>query len=82
MEQEMKLCADKRNRTDEERGQLKDMDDVKVAPGLPYAERVHEFIRQIGNPYRYADQGFVVELTFSGGCSFEERLTEYLNARS
>lgn len=82
MEQEMKLCVDKKIGTEEERGQLRDMDDVKVDSELPYRERVHEFIQQIGNPYRYTDQGFIVELTFTGGCSFEERLTEYLKARS
>ncbi|MCD8150051.1 MAG: hypothetical protein LUE92_10955 [Clostridiales bacterium] len=61
---------------------LKDMGDVKIAPELSYKEKVHSYVQQIGNPYRYRDKGFVVELSFAGGSTFEERLAEYMKNRS
>ena len=56
-------------------GQLVDIRDVSVDKSLPKEKRLAEFVRQIGNPYRFGCGDFTVNITFANnGVSLEERL--------
>ena len=55
--------------------QLVDIRSVSVDKSLPKEKRLTEFIRQIGNPYRFGCGDFTVNVTFANnGVSLEERL--------
>ena len=55
--------------------QLVDIRSVSVDKSLPKEKRLAEFIRQIGNPYRFGCGDFTVNITFANnGVSLEERL--------
>ena len=55
--------------------QLVDIRSVSVDQSLPKKKRLAEFIRQIGNPYRFGCGDFTVNVTFANnGVSLEERL--------
>lgn len=59
--------------TQEER--LVDIRSVSVNKSLPKENRLAEFVRQIGNPYRFGCGDFTVNVTFANnGVSLEERL--------
>ena len=54
---------------------LVDIRTVSVAKDLPKAERLRDFVHQIGNPYRFACGEFTVNASFANnGVSLEERL--------
>ena len=56
-------------------GQRVDIRDVSVDKSLPKEKRLAEFVRQIGNPYRFGCGDFTVNITFANnGVSLEERL--------
>lgn len=44
---------------------LKDIRDVRINTDLPKEERITEFLRQIGNPYCFRCNGYVVQVSFS-----------------
>lgn len=57
---------------------LVDINTVKIDPNLPREERIKEYVRQIGNPYCYLDQGYVVKLSFADtDRTLEDCLVEY-----
>ncbi len=53
---------------------LVDIKDIVIKTDLPVQERVHDYIRQIKNPYCYISHGVVVKLSFSGEKTLEECL--------
>lgn len=54
---------------------LVDIRSVSVDKSMSKEERMEEFIRQIGNPYRFGCGDFTVNITFANnGVSLEERL--------
>ena len=53
---------------------LVDIKDIVIKTALPVRERVHDYIRQIKNPYCYTSHGVVVKLSFSGEKTLEECL--------
>lgn len=55
--------------------QLVDIRSVSVDKSLSKEKRLAEFVRQIGNPYRFGCGDFTVNITFANnGVSLEERL--------
>lgn len=63
-----------------DRSTLKDIHDVHIDTGLPYEERMLDFIRQIGNPYCYKCGALVIKVTFATDteATLEDRLEHYL----
>ena len=47
---------------------LRDIKDVVVDTSVPRRERIRDYVAQIGNPYRYLDDGIVVEIGYTDTC--------------
>ena len=61
---------------------LKDIRDVHVNTDLPKAERMLDFIRQIGNPYCFRHGKYVVKVSFSDtDVTLEQRLLSYIRSK-
>lgn len=61
---------------------LKDIRDVHVNTDLPKAERMLDFIRQIGNPYCFRHGKYVVKVSFSDtNVTLEQRLLSYIRSK-
>lgn len=61
---------------------LRDIDDVQINPDLPKAERIRDYIAQIGNPYCYRHGKYVVKVSFANtGRSLEDCLLSYLRSK-
>ena len=61
---------------------LKDIRDVHVNTDLPKAERMLDFIRQIGNPYCFRHGKYVVKVSFSDtDVTLEQRLLSYIHSK-
>lgn len=60
--------------------ELADIDEVTINTDLPYEERLHDYIRQIKNPYCYRSKGMIVKISFSGHRSLEECLKAAMSA--
>lgn len=59
---------------------LKDINDVVIDTSVPCKDRVKNYIRQIGDPYRYLDNGVVVEIGYADTqVSLQDRLVSYAN---
>lgn len=57
---------------------LKDIKDVVIDTSAPCKDRVKNYIRQIGDPYRYLDSGVVVEIGYADTqVSLQDRLVSY-----
>ena len=56
--------------------ELMDIEKVVINTDLPYEERLHDYIRQIKNPYCYRHKGMVVKISFTG----QQRLEDCLKA--
>lgn len=62
-----------------DKGVLKDIRQIEVSQSLPLAERVKEFVEQIGNPYCFRVGSVAVKVAFTkDGGSFEERFRKML----
>lgn len=48
-----------------DRESLRDIESICIEASLPKAERIADFIRQIGNPYCYRHGKYVVKVSFS-----------------
>lgn len=54
---------------------LRDRKDVHIDRRQPKQKRIASYIRQIGNPYCYLDNGIVVKVGFSDSCTtIDDRL--------
>ena len=61
---------------------LRDIRDVEVHAELPKAERVLDFIRQIGNPYCYRHGKYVVKVSFTDtDVTLEDRMLAYIRSK-
>lgn len=57
---------------------LKDISTVKIDTTKPCDERVRSYVEQIGNPYRYIDNGVIVEIEYADtNISLHDRLLSY-----
>lgn len=64
-----------------DRSQLKDIRDIVIDTSKSCEERIQGFIKQIGNPYCYMDDGVVVEIGYANtGVSLQERLVAYASS--
>ena len=48
-----------------DRSLLKDINDVVIDTSQPCNDRVRNYVKQIGNPYCYLDNGVVVEIGYA-----------------
>lgn len=61
--------------------ELRDIRDVVIDTSQPCAARVKAFVDQIGNPYRYLDNGVVVEVGYADtDISLQDRLSAYASS--
>ena len=61
---------------------LRDIRDVEIHAELPKAERVLDFIRQIGNPYCYRHGKYVVKVSFTDtDATLEDRMLAYIRSK-
>lgn len=61
-----------------DRSLLKDINDVVIDTSLPCNDRVRNYVKQIGNPYCYLDNGVVVEIGYADTqVSLRDRLLSY-----
>ena len=61
---------------------LRDIRDVKINTDLPKAQRIQDYIRQIGNPYCYRHGKYVVKISFADtDVTLEERLQAYIRSK-
>lgn len=64
-----------------DRSDLRDIRNVVIDTSQPCSERVKAFVEQIGNPYRYLDNGIVVEVGYADtDISLQERLSAYASS--
>ncbi len=62
-----------------DRDTLADIRDVHIDTSLPQAERLMDFIKQIGNPYCYRCGKAVVKISFvDNGATLEDKLEHFL----
>lgn len=61
-----------------DRSLLKDINDVVIDTSQPCNYRVRNYVKQIGNPYCYLDNGVVVEIGYADTqVSLRDRLLSY-----
>ena len=61
---------------------LRDIRDVKINTALPKAQRIQDYIRQIGNPYCYRHGKYVVKISFADtNVTLEDRLLAYIRSK-
>ena len=64
------------------RESLRDIRDVEINAGLPKEERILDFIRQIGNPYCYRHDDYVVKISFTDtDVTLEDRMLSYIRSK-
>lgn len=57
---------------------LQDIRAVHIDTSLPCPERIQSYIKQIRDPYRYLDDGIVVEIGYANtDISLQDRLKAY-----
>ena len=62
-----------------DRSTLMQRSSVRLDPSAPREERLHDFIRQIKNPYCYLDGKTVVKISFTNtATTIEDCLENYL----
>ena len=58
-----------------ERSSLREIKNVVIDTSIPRKERIQDYVAQIGNPYRYLDDGIVVEIGYTDTeISLQDRL--------
>lgn len=63
-----------------ENAPLREITDVMIDTSIPRQERIRDYVRQIGNLYRYLDDGVVVEIGYADTkVSLQDRLLSYAN---
>ena len=57
---------------------LRDIACVSIDTSTPCAERIKQYVEQVGDPYCYTDNGIVVKLAYSNtDVSLQDRLRAY-----
>lgn len=63
------------------KGELRDIRNVVIDTSQPCSARVQAFVEQIGNPYRYLDNGVIVEVGYADtDISLQDRLSAYASS--
>ena len=66
-----------------DRDSLCDIRDVHIDSSLPKEKRIHEFLRQIGNPYCFRHGKYTVTVSFTGtDITLEDRLANYIASKA
>ena len=61
---------------------LRDIRDVKINTALPKAQRIQDYIRQIGNPSCYRHGKYVVKIRFADtNVTLEDRMLAYIRSK-
>ena len=61
--------------------QLTDRRSIVIDQKLPRKERLRQYVRQVGNPYCYLDDGVIVKVSFSNTKeTIEDRLEAYIRS--
>lgn len=61
---------------------LRDISDIKINTGLPKAERIKNYVEQMGNPYCYRHGKYVVKVSFADtDKTLEDCLLSYLRSK-
>lgn len=61
--------------------QLTDRKSIVIDQKLPRKERLRQYIRQVGNPYCYVDDGVIVKVSFKNtNETIEDRLEAYIRS--
>ena len=61
--------------------ELTDRRSIVIDQKLPRKERLRQYIRQMGNPYCYVDDGVIVKVSFSNTKeTIEDRLEAYIRS--
>ena len=61
---------------------LRDIRDVKINTALPKAQRIQDYIRQIGNLYCYRHGKYVVKIRFADtNVTLEDRMLAYIRSK-
>ena len=61
--------------------QLADRRNIVIDQRLPRKDRLRQYIRQVGNPYCYLDDGVIVKVSFSNTKeTIEDRLEAYIRS--
>ena len=72
------------NEFTDSRAELSSLRDIKVVvvdTSVPRRERIRDYVAQIGNPYRYLDDGIVVEIGYTDtDVSLQDRLAAYASS--
>lgn len=57
---------------------LREIKEVEIDTRAPREERIRSYVAQIGDPYRYLDDGVVVEIGYTDtSVSLQDRLLAY-----
>lgn len=65
-----------------DRDSLRDIGNISIDASLPRPERIADYIQQIGNPYCYRHEKYVVKVSFADtGVTLEDRLAGYLTSK-
>ena len=71
----------KGNYSASDNGELRDIRNVVIDTTQPCSARVKAFVEQIGNPYRYLDNGVIVEVGYADtDISLQDRLSAYASS--
>ena len=58
---------------------LRDIACVSIDTSAPCAQRIRQYVEQVGDPYCYTDNGIVVKLAYSNtDVSLQDRLRAYV----
>lgn len=64
-----------------DRKDLKERSSVQIDEKLPRKERLCQYLKQMGNPYCYLDDGVVVKVSFSNTSeTIEDRMKAYIRS--
>lgn len=58
---------------------LVDIRDVRIDAALPQEEKIRSFIEQIKDPYRFKVGDVVVNVSYSGEATLNDRFTEMMS---
>ena len=58
---------------------LIDIRDVQIDTALPQEERIRSFVKQIKNPYRFKVGDVVVNVSYSGEATLNDRFAEMMS---
>ena len=61
---------------------LIDVDHIRIDQNLTMHEKIEQYIKQINNPYCFIVDGVVVNVSFNGESTLEEKIIDYRKNKS